>query len=159
MVDLTQLVEMLVEHGKAHARKILIERGETSLTPICNMFDRQGGSIIIVVRWSNDFEKQGMIAALRRKAKEMDAKAVLYISEAWFYHPNDGDDLIPASQHPKRLECVSIYVTDGTHTKYVLLEMIRDPHTERVTDLIERKMPEGLEIESIFDGIIPSTTQ
>jgi hypothetical protein len=91
------LLDMLIDHAYQHARTILIERrtGDQQLAPAWLTIGGDGAFTVTITPFSNDFEKDLVIAAMRKTMREQGVVAYSFVSEAWSASE-------PESYDPKR---------------------------------------------------------
>jgi hypothetical protein len=77
-------INELLDRGERHARLILVERREKSLSPMFHLVSPDGAhDAIVSVSWGSEVEKQIVLLKVRKLAEEIGAVASLSISEAW----------------------------------------------------------------------------
>jgi hypothetical protein len=130
-------IDDLVKDGEAYARVLLLEKGVKQLDPVYQLYDDAGTIHMIPCPWENDFQKQLMVAEVKKFAKRVNCQLMLFVSEGWMAtrepgHENDGP---PPSQDPNRIEVVNIIAATTHGSKIVSLLMVRDKVTQRLTAL------------------------
>lgn len=119
MSDIT--LDGLLDMGERHARDILLRRGEKSIAPFFHLVGPPGEDDRLVgAWWTNDAEKEATAEAVARLARDMQARAVMFVSEAWVVALTrsesrkafeDGYVLAPAHD-PRRIEVVALTARD-----------------------------------------------
>lgn len=163
---MTITLDDLLEKGEEHARIVLLELAQESLTPFYHLVTPPGQEdAVCFTEWGNEAEKQIMIAATQKLAREIGAVAAVWIGEAWVVKltrpegaPLRAPSMPMPSQHPDRIEVVVVIATDGDHTKVRSLEMKRGEAGRVVALVKDADMP----MESfgrLLDGMIPPTSK
>lgn len=130
----------LLENGERHARSVLLELGQKSVTGFYHLIT---------------------MAATRKLAREIGAVAAVWIGEAWV--ASYDRDSIPRdrpmpSEAPNRMEVVVIIATDGDQTKARFLDMQRG-EAGRVVALVNHvDMPIEF-FGRLLDGMISPTSK
>jgi hypothetical protein len=91
------LLDALIDHAYEHARTVLIERrtGDDQLAPAWLTIGGDGAVTITITPWSDEFEKDLVVAAMRHTMRETGVVAYSFVSEAWSASE-------PESYDPKR---------------------------------------------------------
>jgi hypothetical protein len=154
----------MLDGGEAHVRNILLKRGEKQLTPLYHLFGPPGGDhAIIPCQFQSEIQKQIMLAEVREIARKMGAVAALFMTESWMVKIDQRsswharrmlETMDPPSQHPDRIEAVTIAATDGTEKAMRVLQIIRNRPGGKIVSLIEEPPPEDI-LSRFLDGILP----
>lgn len=152
-------LDTLLELAEKQARRVLLEEGEKQLIPMFALVSAENDITIVGCPWGNDMEKQLMIAALKARARDLNAVALCSVSEAWATVHGVGVDpeSVPKpSQSPDRKEMVIAVATDGVITKSLILNIERDWKGKIRQLVAEPKMSgEGMFSGRMVDGILP----
>lgn len=156
MIDLGELLD----RGEAHVRNMLLRDRAKSLTPIFHLVALDPSrDRVISVMWRNEIEKQLVLLEIKAAARDIDAVAVLVMTEAWTvsikaaptpWHAQRALDAVgPPSESPDRIEVVSIAVSDGENSRMRLLQMVRDKPGGRLVALVPHSDSGGGRNESV----------
>ena len=158
----------LVDHGVEYANKILIEDRHKELSPIFHLISRSGKEDAVVsTPWGNNFEKKLAVAQVKSMARKMDARMVLFMTEAWVtkhrtekpltsWHARQeaAKEYPPPSESPERIEIVMILATNPDN-EYAsrMLQIVRHKPGGRIVSLVpDADAPKTYE-SWIFDGM------
>lgn len=89
--------------------KGIVESGQ-ELAPVFFVEDGNGDLNILMAPWRSTEEKLAIYQALRKQFSKINARAYLFISEAWMTKMDKGKDWdgVPPSESPDRIEVVMI---------------------------------------------------
>lgn len=151
------LLQDLLTSGERHARICLMEEGEEEVAPFYHLVSADGGHSLVLVQWRDEVDKRMVVQAVKEAARQFDAVAAMLVTEAWAAdYDSDGpgpDDPRP-SQHPERIEIVSLVATDSKRMVGRVLEIKRDA-SGHITEL-ERRPDQSAEIISPMLDILPA---
>jgi hypothetical protein len=162
------LVDRLLRWGEAHARRVLIERGQSDLAPFYHLVPPDAGAqhVVVMAIWGSDIEKQLIVLNVKRLAQEIGAIAACFIGEGWMvksptqqpwtsWHEQRWLDSVGRpSESPDRVECVEVMATDGERYDGRLLQIVRDKPGGRVIALVGEGVPTAVR-GRLIDDIIP----
>lgn len=152
----------LLENGERHARSVLLELGQESVTGFYHLITPpEQEDVVCFTQWEGEADKRAMMAATRKLAREIGAVAAVWIGEAWV--ASYDRDSIPRdrpmpSEAPNRMEVVVIIATDGDQTKARFLDMQRGEAGRVVALVNHADMPIEF-FGRLLDGMIPPTSK
>ena len=165
-MDPTNLLEELIDNGEKHARRVLLVRGEESLTPLYHLVNAEGEGAIVGVEFHSEAQKQIIVEKVREIAADFGAVAVLLMSEGWAVSYSldvDKDDPVALgpspSNHPRRIEVVSLAATDGKRT---IGRMLFIKRIGGRIEALERRDPDTVEntvVEFGLADVLPRRTE
>jgi hypothetical protein len=168
---LTQLLDI----GEEHARLILIKHHEETLTPFYHfVVPGSDKDVLMPCAFGSDLDKQLAVFMASAIARDTNAVAVMFVSEAWMVAleaPPDTEatiesaraafeaaDMPSPSRHPDRVEVVNLVASDGIQTIARHLRMARNKRGKLVA-LHREKEDNMLEVGGrMIEGIIPVPT-
>lgn len=140
------------------ARDVLITQGWTELSPMYHLITDDGEIEVIVCPWTDDQDKLAMFLEVKNRAREINATQAVFISEAWAIYRKSIDEMIdadPPSQQPDRREIVFAVATDGKSTLGRSWQIVRDPESRRITQLVQDNENETRSSGRLLDGLLP----
>lgn len=151
----------LVRLAGEHAERILIKERYKDLTATYLLFSPDGNGDglsveIVACPWHNDIEKQLMLLAVKKRARESGAVALSFVTEAWVARRSRDKPQwdLPPSQDPQRREVVFAAATDGKTKASREWQIVRDKPGGRIVSLIDDGEITDFE-GRVIDGILP----
>lgn len=144
----------LVEFGANHARRVLLDDHQDSLTPIYHLVC-PSGDVVVACPWDGEMEKKMTIQAVKHLARQHHATHALFVAEAWTIKrdPDSWRDHEVPSEASDRQEVVCVVATDGLRSDAGMLYIERDARGN-----IAALNPQQGELDGfggrILDGII-----
>lgn len=133
--SLDEMAQLALEQ----AQRWLIGTKE-QLTPSWLLQNQDGERVLIMTPWANDFEKQLILAHIRKAMRKQQTISYSLLVETWAaFYPNfkEGQPYVRPSKREDREELVMVIATDGTNTKMRDFKIIRDWHTGKCRELEE----------------------
>lgn len=72
----------------------------------------------LIAEFHSEIHKEMMSQGIKDLVKVLEPDVVIYFAEAWTYRAKSLKDYVPASQHPNRIEIVSVRIEFKTGEKY-----------------------------------------
>jgi hypothetical protein len=155
-------LDKMLELAEGQTRHMLIGTKE-QLMPVFFILTGEDEIMIVGTPWRGDTEKALISAQLREMMKECEAKAYLFITEAWIspqpkgWKLGDPDDGLAPSERPDREEIVQAMAVNGFETKFRNWKIIRAPDGSCADLKLDDK---GISVYvSRFDGLLPGTSK
>lgn len=162
---MTAALQKLLGYAEKQARKVLLELGDEQLPPIYHLETPTGGVACACPSWRGPIEKQAIMAAVRKIARELQATAIMWFGETWIakhqapltdWHAQR-QTYTPPSEDPSRREYVMATATDGTAVLTRAWEIVRSRPGGPIVALVEDKMfsdPDSSFSGPLIDGLI-----
>lgn len=151
---MTAALQKLLGYAEKQARKVLLELGDEQLPPIYHLETPTGGVACACPSWRGPIEKQAIMAAVRKIARELQATAIMWFGETWVAKHQT---YTPPSEDPSRREYVMATATDGTAVLTRAWEIVRSRPGGPIVALVEDKMfsdPDSSFSGPLIDGLI-----
>jgi hypothetical protein len=140
--DRIRLLQYLIKRGEDHAREVLVNQRQDSLTPICyavDGFDHHYASAVPM-----DSGKEAVAAVLKAYLSGINAKVYSFIFAAW-----ESVTHTTLSEDPNRREIVYVVATDGVNSRVSRMEVSRRKDG-KVKQL--KKTPISADDQNTFSG-------
>lgn len=117
----------MMDHLAGFAKRTFEDHGE--IIPMWVIIGKNDDIVPILSPFSSDEEKDATAEFIRSKAKEMDAKPVGFMCEAWVVEAKAGTKIdCQPSQHTDRREVIQIYAEDKPGSLFGTYYILRPEH-------------------------------
>lgn len=152
MMTRKQMIEMHKEQAKRFAVS------PEGVQPVVFLYVEEGNDLAVPGQFENDKQKHWFFEQVRALAKDKGAYGGMWICEAWClkcdednYVDPDSDDYVRPSEHPERIEILSILAADHAGTTCLTVEIKRDG--DKITLGEEQWLDDGQTQDAMFQDV------